>query len=162
MGDPESESTAALAAYYRSVVEVAATYARHAGRERIHSADMKRANNFRLNACSDWAEMMAMYQEATSATAATAATAATGATSATGAIAEPHDPPTDMPFVRSDAAWSASACPCPTCVGANTAAPAPPMIGFALAPMLWSAVDREIDKLRNHKRTGSRAIVLDD
>jgi Flp pilus assembly protein TadG len=144
MGDPEAESAAALAAYYRSVVEVAATYARHAGRERIHSADMKRANNSRFNACSDMAEMMALYQAATSATTA------------------PSDPQADMPFVRSDAAWTTSSCPCPTCVGANDAAPAPPMTGFALVPMLWSAVDREIAKLRNHKRTGSRAIVLDN
>jgi len=138
--DDDAGASTLLATYYCQVVETAAFYAEHAGRVQIHSADMNRANNYIQVA---WADQVRV-----------AALVVPNLGSAVGA-------PTDMPFVRSDAAWTPSACTCAKCAGINRAAPPPPIADFELAPILWSATRDHVAELRGHRPAGSRAIMLD-
>jgi len=137
--DDDAGASALLATYYWQVVETAAFYAEHAGRVRIHSADMNRAHSYIQAAWADPVRVAALVVP----------------------ILDSAGSPTDMPFVRSDATWTRSACTCTLCAAINRATPPPPISDFELAPILWSATRDHVAELRAHRPAGSIAVTID-
>lgn len=136
--DPEAD--ALLQAYYRDVVGTSVVYATHAGRSRVHTSDMKLANN---QCRVTWSDRMAAPEVGIE------------------AMTRSAGPPPAMAFVASDAEFTASVCECATCVGCNTAAPPPHIDAFdQLDRVLWHAVSAEVAGLADHEPVGSQPLVL--